>query len=140
MKFQKVQYKKFKRMDKYSDAELIEFKKDHNVLASKLYGGNNKGIDYRGRGIIQTTTEVNYKNAQKIYNKMFGTNYNFIENPNLLANNQIAVRTSLIFFYINIFNGKRTINSIDDVSKIINYHDTETFPSRKNYLIRFIIK
>jgi len=67
----------FKRLDKYSDDYLNGVRTDANQLAVLLYGGSGNGIDYRGRGLIHTTWEGNYKKASDSYNKMYGTNYDF---------------------------------------------------------------
>jgi predicted chitinase len=95
-----------------------------------LYGGSGNGIDYRGRGLIHTTWEGNYKNASDSYNEMYGTNYDFTKNPTLLStDHQIAVRSALIFFKTNGLFGMSNFN-INDVSKKVNFYDKQSFTKR----------
>ena len=98
-----------------------------------LYGGGSgsgNGIDYRGRGLIHTTWEANYKNASDNYNKMYGTNYNFTKNPTFLStDHQIAVRSALILFKTNGLFGMSNFN-INDVSKKVNFYDKKSFTKR----------
>jgi RHS repeat-associated protein len=120
----------FKRLDKYSDEYLNEVRTDANKLAVLLYGGSGNGIDYRGRGLIHTTWEGNYKKASDSYNKMYGTNYDFTKNPTLLStDHQIAVRSALIFFKTNGLFGMSNFN-INDVSKKVNFYDKKSFTKR----------
>lgn len=120
----------FKRLNKYSDEYLNEVRKDADKLAVLLYGGGGNGLDYRGRGLIHTTWEGNYKKASDNYNKIYGTNHDFTKTPALLAtDHQIAVRSALIFFQTNGLFGMSDFN-IDDISKKVNFYDKKSFPRR----------
>ena len=110
----------FKRLSSYSDEYLNTVRKDADKLAVLLYGGSGNGLDYRGRGLIHTTWKSNYKTLSNRYNSRYGTSYDFTKTPALLAtDNQIAVRSGLIFFKVNGLFGLDSYN-IDAVSRKVN--------------------
>lgn len=120
----------FDRLNRYSDEYLKNVMKDPNELAVLLYKGSGSGIDYRGRGLIHTTWEGNYKTASTQYNSRYGTSYDFTKTPALLAtDNQIAVRTALIFFKTNGLFGVQNYD-INAVSRKVNRYDGQSFPRR----------
>jgi predicted chitinase len=87
-----------KRVEKYSDAELNEIKKDPVRFGEAVYGkdtsigqkmGNNEpgdGFKYRGRGAIQLTGKNNYK----AYSKAAGVD--LVNNPDVLNDPAIDVK------------------------------------------------
>ncbi len=122
--------REFKRLNEYSDKYLKSLVGDGDKVAVLLYGGTGNGMDYRGRGLIHTTWEENYKTASTRYNKMYGTNHDFTKSPGLLStDNQIAVRSGLIFFKVNGLFGMTNYN-IGKVSQKVNSWDRKSFPTR----------
>ena len=92
-----------KRVEKYSDAELNEIKKDPVRFGEAVYGkdtsigqkmGNNEpgdGFKYRGRGAIQLTGKNNYK----AYSKAAGVD--LVNNPDVLNDPAIDAKVVAAF-------------------------------------------
>lgn len=122
----------FKRVNKYSDDYIKKVMEDKFKLSLFLYDNENKGIDYRGRGLIHTTWWDGYNKLSESYNKRYGIKYDFTKTPTLLSiDNLIAVRSALIFFEIkDLFTMENKYN-INNVSKTVNPHDGNSFPRRE---------
>jgi predicted chitinase len=100
-----------KRVEKYSDSELDEIKKDPYKFGELVYGKNTKigqsmgnteegdGYKYRGRGYIQLTGKNNYKE----FSKAAGTD--LIKNPDALLQPDVAAKVSAEF--VKRGNGKK---------------------------------
>lgn len=89
-----------KRLEKYSDSELDELKKDDkkffNVIYAKTVGnqGGDDGYNYRGRGFNQLTGIKNYEK----YGNMIGMGNQLVEDPDLVNDPKIAAKIALKFF------------------------------------------
>jgi len=89
-----------KRLEKYSDDELDELKKDEkkffNLIYAKTVGnqGGDDGYNYRGRGFNQLTGIKNYEK----YGNMIGMGNQLVENPDLVNDPKIASKIALKFF------------------------------------------
>ena len=89
-----------KRVEKYSDSELDELKKDvkkfFNVIYAKTVGnqGGNDGYNYRGRGFNQLTGVKNYEK----YSNMIGMGSQLVQDPDLVNDPKIAAKIALKFF------------------------------------------
>lgn len=89
-----------KRLEKYSDSELDELKKDdrkfYNVIYAKTVGnqGGDDGYNYRGRGFNQLTGIKNYEK----YGNLIGMGNKLVEDPDLVNDPKIAAKIALKFF------------------------------------------
>lgn len=106
-----------KRVEKYSDAELDQIKKDPVKFGEAVYGkdtevgkkmGNTEpgdGFKYRGRGAIQLTGKANYK----AYSKVAGVD--LVNNPDAL--NDPAIDAKVVAAFVKAGVGKK-INDFTD--------------------------
>jgi len=107
-------------------------------LVYKNKNGNNKdgdGWKYRGRGIIQVTGRLNYKNAATKANSVYNTNFDWETNPDDLGSDTESMIYSATSWFLNNFN---PISLLDDktskqVTKKVNAKMEEWKKREQNY-------
>lgn len=73
----------------------------------KNKNGNTKsddGWNYRGRGIIQLTGRENYRKASLKTNSLYGTSFDWENNPEKLATDTESIIYSATSWFLNNFN------------------------------------
>jgi len=117
----------------YKKVSLTDAEKQSNreKWVNQVYGrsdlGNGgpetgDGYKYRGRGAIQLTGKYNYERVGKKCNDMFGTAYNWVANPESVANDIQANIYSAIAYILVYFNDLSLLDGTDvsAVTKKIN--------------------
>jgi predicted chitinase len=107
-------------------------------LVYKNKNGNNKdgdGWKYRGRGIIQVTGRLNYKNAAIKANSIYNTTFDWETNPDDLGSDTESMIYSATSWFLNNFN---PISLLDDktskqVTKKVNAKMEEWKKREQNY-------
>ena len=109
-------------------------KKLLNLVYSNGVGYGNGGVasgdgyKYRGRGAIQLTGKGNYKAISDKCNSLFGTNYDWVNNPDEVKDNLKATVLSASAFVINRL---RTISKLDTECTSSNTYDECVRPITK---------
>ncbi|WP_457564766.1 carboxypeptidase [Caminibacter sp.] len=69
---------------------------------------------YYGRGLVQITWEKNYKKFTKLVNERFGTNQDFVKNPDLVLKEKYAIFILVYGMKYGIFTGKKISDYFND--------------------------
>lgn len=99
-----------------SNEYISLFLQNPKALGDLVYGGrygngNGEGYKYRGRGALMTTFKANYID----FDKKTGYKFNVTQNPDVLLNFDIAIKSAVIFY-----KGINDKSSLQAVRKAIN--------------------
>jgi len=93
-----------------------------NVAMCCDYGNGDEasgdGWKYRGRGIFQLTWKNNYLAFKTWYNNKYNPDRDFVENPDLVSNNDTLAILSGLWYYKTRVLDKITVDSLATVEKI----------------------
>lgn len=108
----------------------------NRVYANRLGNGNitsGDGWRYRGRGMIQVTGLSSYKTFTKVHQKIWGTAEVFERSPELLGQDNYAVRSALVFWKEHglgsIAAKSLTYATSSEVTAVVNLH-TNSYQQR----------
>ncbi len=104
-----------------------------NENSSDTTMANAEGYKYRGRGFVQVTGKTNYLNAQNTCSSKFQLNYDFVNNPDLMKNDTIAVWASFAWFIKNIQISDLDTENPDIITYKVNAAGLEKESRRNNY-------
>ena len=118
---------------------------NEEVIANKVYAGRNgngkiesgDGWRYRGRGFIQITGRGLYAQITHVYSKLYGSNVDFINSPNLLTLFPYSIRSAVCYWVINnLYNladrGGEPSN-VDKITAAINFYSKSYEKRRKHF-------
>ncbi|MDX9694678.1 MAG: fibronectin type III domain-containing protein [Bacteroidales bacterium] len=94
---------------------------------------NAEGYKYRGRGYVQVTNKNNYIEAKSTCATKFQLNYDFVNNPDLMANDTIAVWASFAWFIKNITITDLNTENPDIITYKVNKAGLDADDRKKNY-------
>ncbi|MEL6116376.1 hypothetical protein P0Y67_14250 [Photobacterium sp. SP02] len=102
-----------------------------------IQGGDESGWLYRGKGFIQLTWLVNYKDVQKVLeDKIKGFEFDIVNNPEVLLETKVGFLSALGFWELkkinNVVDG--TIESTDRVTDIVNKRTPSRAERRQHFL------
>jgi putative chitinase len=133
----------YKSVSFTKDKQKINKQNVMNVAyANKLGNGDSKsgdGYRYRGRGAIQITGKSVYDGVGSKCNELFGTNYDFTSNPDIVTEPITTVQSAVAYF---IWKGKdigKNILEIMDkdnsfnVTKVVNSAGLEKETRNRKY-------
>ncbi len=116
-------------------------------IGNKAYGnrmGNGDtasgdGFRYRGRGMIQCTGRNNYQMVTRVYKTLFGGNFDFEANPDLMARFPHNLRSAVCFWidtkaFEAAAKGDQPEN-VNAVTRIVN-KDTDTYDKRRQHFVQ----
>jgi predicted chitinase len=108
----------------------------NRIYANRIGNGNvasGDGWKFRGRGMIQLTGRANYASFTREHNKIWGGTTDFIQQPDLLLQENYAVRSALVFWKLNgldaIASQGVTQADSDNVTRKIN-SGTDSYAAR----------
>jgi putative chitinase len=92
-----------------------------------------QGYKYRGRGFVQVTGKSNYTDAKNTCWNKFQLQYDFENNPELMANDTIAVWASFAWFVKNVAIKDLDTQNPDVITYKVNSAGQEKEARRKDY-------
>ncbi|SDD39250.1 glycoside hydrolase family 19 protein, partial [Williamwhitmania taraxaci] len=95
---------------------------------------NAQGSKYRGRGYVQVTNKNNYVEAKSTCAMKFKLNFDFVNNPDLMANDTIAVWASFAWFVKNITITDLNTENPDVITYKVNKAGLEADDRKRNYI------
>jgi predicted chitinase len=107
------------------------------AYANKLGNGDESsgdGYKFRGRGFIQLTGKTHYSNFTKSYNSLYGTNYDFVKDPDIISTNpSIGVASSLYYFNKFTLPTIKNGGSFSEITRTVNARGNGLEDRKKYY-------
>ncbi len=105
-----------------------------------IQGGDQSGIDYKGKGFIQLTWKKNYKHVQDVLEKKLGVSlgFNILDNPNSLLDTRIGFLSALGFWEWKSLNSRcgPDVTNTESITRIVNSHtDNDSKQRRKDNFV-----
>ena len=96
------------------------------------YGYSPTGQDYGGRGLIQTTWQSNYQQAQQTIENQIGLRYDLVNNPDLILNDPVLAAHAACVYWSQRDPLMRAAAS-RDYGEVIHYVWGANLPGNSNF-------
>ncbi|HEY9005812.1 MAG TPA: hypothetical protein VIM75_06740 [Ohtaekwangia sp.] len=116
----------YKKINLTNTQKTSNREKLFNLVYSNKNGNGNvasgDGYKFRGRGAIQLTGRTTYREVSNKCNSIFGTAYNWENNPEVLENDNKAIIYSVASFFLWKFGNLKNLDTKDvtEVTKKVN--------------------